>query len=254
MKNITKIIFSALLLALYTLPVFADNYWQIRAGAGVGLLFTDETTLGVTAHETNDTLTEGDAGSNVIATVGLGYVIPFECEDCDDWQFFPGIIISLDGSYQPKTNVTGDVWIYSDPAFDLYDYRASFENTNLMGNVTLGLLEYQRFTVFLQGGLGIAWTDVGYYDTPKPGVTQGNLALESQQNTTFAWQGGAGIGYALIPELDLTLTYLYTDLGTVETSSQFKSENNFGGTVVVDPAEFELHQQSLVLGVQWNFL
>jgi hypothetical protein len=40
----------------------------------------------------------------------------------------------------------------------------------------------------------------------------------------------------------------------VNTSETVTSENNFGGTVDITAADFHLKQQSVLLGLQWNFI
>lgn len=241
--------------------IFDEGYAQFRIGGGVTWLQAKDSNIGITSKTYGftevDTLTSSSSDhAGAVATIGAGYVLPFEKDDPDEeFLYLPGLIVSIDATYQFENDLTGDVYDYGDPEFDNYNYTYGIQNTNLLANFTLGLLEYERWTLFGIAGLGIAWTWVEYSETPKPGVPKGNLTLDTGSQTTFAWQGGGGIGYELFPELDLTLTYLYTDLGKVETSSNIVSENNLNGDSYISttPA-FDLHEQSVVLGLQWNFL
>ncbi len=235
---------------------FEEGYSQLRIGTGATWLSAEETTVTLQPYNQIDTLTSSDSTDAAgITTMGYGYVFPFDCDDCDeDWRFFPGMIVSLDGTYQFETQLTGDVLLYGASNLNYYDYEYGIENLNVLANLTLGLVEYQRWTIFALGGLGVAWTWVDYEEIPKPGVDGGNLTLKEESNTTFAWQAGGGIGFEVIPELDLTLTYLYTDLGDVETSSTITGSNGASSMEISDPANFGLSQQTVLLSAQWNFI
>ena len=150
-----------------------------------------------------------------------------------DFRWFPAITASVDGTYQFETQLEGDL------TKDHFDNHAHIENLTLMYNITFAIAEYQRWTVFILGGVGVAWTWVDYKDN--------KIELEQQETSTFAIQGGGGVGYELIPELDLTLTYLYADLGHVNTSEKDPELSK-------NEAEFDLRQQSVLLGLTWNFI
>lgn len=237
---------------------FADGYAQFRIGGGVTWLNAQESTIGITSAPfvEVDTLTSSDSDHvAALGTIGIGYVIPFDTDSDEEVKWLPGMILSVDGTYQFESELSGEVYQFSDPAFSNYNYQYGIQNANLLANLTLGLVEYQRWTLFAIGGLGAAWTWIEYQETTNPGETQGNLTLDTGSNTTFAWQAGGGLGYEILPELDATLTYLYTDLGKVQTSSTISSQNLFNGTPYISTTpEFDLSEQSVVLSLQWNFI
>ncbi|MGA2655302.1 MAG: hypothetical protein ABSF18_04920 [Gammaproteobacteria bacterium] len=229
--------------------IIEDGYAQFRIGGGVTWLHGEGSEIGITSTSSNgmeftevDTLTESTSDHvTALGTIGVGYVIPFDPDSDEDFIWFPGMIISLDATYQFETELTGDVYGYRDPNYDDFTYVYGIQNTNLLANLTLGIAEYERWTLFAIGGLGIAWTWVEYTETPKVGVNGFITELDSHANTTFAWQAGGGVGFEIMPELDVTLTYLYTDLDKVQTSSNLKTEDNLHGTnqYVSTTPEFE---------------
>lgn len=243
---------------------FEDGYAQFRIGGGISWLHAEGSEIATTSTFNSGNFTEVDSltsstsdNATALGTIGVGYVVPFDTDSDEKLIWFPGMMISLDATYQFESDLTGDVYGYRDPAFDDFNYTYGIQNTNLLANFTLGLAEYERWTVFAVGGLGIAWTWVDYMESPKPGVDAGIVTqTDTHANTTFAWQVGGGFGYEVMPELDVTLTYLYTDLGKVESSSNLTSQDDFNGTNphISTAPEFDLNQQSVVLALQWNFL
>lgn len=240
--------FSSLASAQETL----EGYFQLRGGLGAGWLSSEEATLGVSGYE-NDKLEESNE-LGLVATLGAGRVFLLSDED-EDWRWFPALVASLDGAYQFETTLSGDAVMYGDPDYDNYQYHADIENLNLMFNLTLAIAEYQRWTTFVIGGIGTAWTWVEYSDKEKSDIPiDSRIELESETNTTFAWQGGVGIGYEIMPELDVTLTYLYSDFGNVLTSSDLQHRDADDDNIRITAAELDLTQQTLMLGFTWNIL
>jgi opacity protein-like surface antigen len=231
---------------------FEEGYFKLKGSAGITQLSAENAHLGVDRGmgEEVDTVTFNDEDAAMVA-LGVGYVFLLTDED-EDFRWFPAVVPSIDGSYQFEKHFSGDVYMWGDPALDNFNNNTHVENFNLMFNVTLAVAEYQRWTAFVLGGIGAAWTWVGYDGQPKAGSPpESELQLHTKTNTTFAFQGGAGIGFELMPELDLTLTYLFTDLGNVETSDSVKNSN---ANQTISPANFDLQQQSLLLGLEWNFI
>lgn len=267
-KKISPVFISSTLLlsanAFAFEEMFEDGYAQVRVGGGVTWLHAESSEIGTTSTFGSGTITEVDSltsstsdNATALGTIGVGYVVPFDTDSDEAFRWFPGMMFSLDATYQFDSDLTGDVYGYRDPALDDFNYTYGIQNTNLLANFTLGLAEYERWTVFAVGGLGIAWVWVDYMEYPKPGVDAGIITqTDTHANTSFAWQVGAGFGYEVMPELDVTLTYLYTDLDKVQASSNLTSENDYNGTnpQISTAPEFDLSQQSVVLALQWNFL
>jgi opacity protein-like surface antigen len=241
--------YTALLLPfIFTSTAFAEyeaypeGYFQLRGGAGMGWLSADDAELDTSEGETDNV--EFDDGDGVVATFGVGYVFPLT-QEYDDLRWFPAAVASIDGAYQFETDFSGDVKGNGDLDQDNDQNTTNIETLNVMFNITAPIVEYQRWTFFVIGGMGSAWTWVDYEDS--------RIELDRETNTTFAYQGGAGVGFELMPELDLNLTYLYTNLGSVNTSSDHKHDAD-DEDIDITAAEFELSQQSLILGLTWNFI
>lgn len=229
-----------------------EGYFKIKASGGVAWLDGDEANLGVTEIET-DTITFATSDVAGVAALGVGYAFILTDED-DDFRWFPAIVASLDGAYQFETDFNGDVYQFENADMNNYTNNTSVENFNLMFDLTLALAEYQRWTIFAIGGIGAAWTTVQYDDTAKADIPPSGIDLSSHTSSNFAFQFGGGLGFEIMPELDLTLTYLYTDLGDVSTGDSVNATEGNNPNISITPADFDLQQQSLLLGLEWNFI
>lgn len=227
-----------------------NGHLELKGSIGGGWLSADDTSLHVTNTET-DRLTFDNADA-VFASLGLAYAYPLNYRFWETWRWFPEITASFDITEQFETTLDGDVDLYgADYIFAGYDSKTDVSNTNLMVNLSLDVLKHKEFSFFVIGGIGAAWTDISYAETPDPGVVRGNISLDSKSCVTFAIQVGGGIGYQLAPDLNATLTYLYTDLGSPQTGDMGKI--NGIPHPDVEPITINLIQQSILLGLEYAF-
>jgi len=174
-------------------------------------LSPDDAHLGLSNNETD--IAHFNTEDAPVVTLGVGYELPFhEHEEDNEITFLPAMTASIDGTYQFETQFSGDVWMNESPVLNNLNNRTEIENFNAMFNLALDLARYQRFSLFILGGLGAAWSTVEYKDEPKPNTQpDSGIALASETTTTFAWQGGGGLKYDLMEcDLAFTLTYLFT--------------------------------------------
>jgi opacity protein-like surface antigen len=224
---------------------FKKGYFELKGAVGYTRLFAEDADMQITSVET-DEITFDDQNA-VSASLGVAYAIPFNTKKAFTW--WPFIKGSVDVTHQFKETFSGDVSVPDSDA--VWHNRTEINNTTLMFNLNLGVLRYKEFSTFILGGIGPAWTEVTYKDSPKTGSPPG-MSLDSHSNTTFAAQGGAGVGYLITPQLNLTLTWLYTHLGDVETAEDGDIPNISG--LDLEPAKFGLSEQSVFLGLEWRFI
>jgi opacity protein-like surface antigen len=130
---------------------------------------------------------------------------------------FPGwsTLIELEG-------MTGREYRFSTPGVSpLTPHNSDVDSTSFMGNVRLDfpiqapmtalfgrLPMLEPLTLYGGGGVGIGWNEIETTDTVNSG---------SDESFDFAYQGMAGVGYALSDTTHLSLGWRYYHLGKVKT-------------------------------------
>jgi opacity protein-like surface antigen len=105
----------------------------------------------------------------------------------------------------------------------------------LMVNAIYDFKNQTRFTPFI--GVGIGYAQVSIQD-----LTIGGLAIADDDDAVFAYQGIAGVGYAITNNLTLDLTYKYTATADPEF-------NDASGV----PFDAEYMSHNVMAGVRFNF-
>lgn len=93
-----------------------------------------------------------------------------------------------------------------------------------MANVYLDFVNSSPFTPYIGGGIGAAFISADFDET-----SGSNLR---EDNTVFAYQGTAGLAYAINPHMSLDLKYRYfgtTDVNLGDVKASFASHNVFFG-------------------------
>ncbi|MGA2654453.1 MAG: outer membrane beta-barrel protein, partial [Gammaproteobacteria bacterium] len=189
-----------------------EGYFELKGAVGPTWLQAHATDVQLSPYEILHTNFDNLSAFN--ATLGVAYALPL-LEENDDFSWLPFVKASIDVAHQFEQTFSGDItqvgWTSE------WDNQTKIENTNLMFNLSLGLLQYDDLSVFILGGVGAAWTQVTY-NAENGSVDTKDVHLGEQNTTTFASQGGAGLGYLIAPDLNLTGTWLYTHIGDIKVS------------------------------------
>jgi opacity protein-like surface antigen len=133
--------------------------------------------------------------------------------------------------------ITGRDFEFSTPGHStLTPYITDVRSTTFLGNVRLDVpiqaplnLLFGRLpmlepvTLYVGGGAGVGWNDISTSDTVNAG---------SDDSFKFAWQGGAGFGYAMSDTLHASFGYRYLDLGSAEIKfDQGPNEGKFDADI-----------------------
>lgn len=113
---------------------------------------------------------------------------------------------------------------------------------NVLRDFDLG----SNFTPYIGGGVGFADVDHDIVGTAAPGAPTSPFSLAYGPNKRlFAYQGIAGVGYALAEDLTLDLSYRF--FGT--------EKENVAGTLNGAAASFAVghHVHQFMAGLRWNF-
>jgi len=227
------------------------NHFEILGALGGAKLDAGNSTLGVTSAETDTLVQTNENDWNTPgAQLGVGYVYYFRHAhrySCHV-QWFPSIEPELNLYYLSSNSIDGDVWRFNSSAFNELTYDMPFHSTRLMLDAALTIMSYKHFSAFAIGGIGNAWSRIGYSDKDKSGTCSNqNLSLNSKTNSHFAWELGAGVNYAFNYRFGMSFEYLYTNFGNLSTSG-----SGTVGTVttpVITPAHFSLSSQTALLGL-----
>ena len=117
---------------------------------------------------------------------------------------------------------------------DENDWTASLENNSIMLNAYYDIDTGTKFTPYVGAGIGMAHlkAKVDFMDGDVPGKSK----------TTFAWQAGAGVSYAMTDNLALDLGYRYNDYGDV--TPEIEEGVN---------AKFDSTSHEFLFGVRYTF-
>lgn len=111
--------------------------------------------------------------------------------------------------------------------------------------------EFGRFIPYAGFGLGYAKNEIdsfSYSSGTLKGTGPGN------DESGFAWQVAAGLGFKLTEKLFLDFEYRYVDLGKISAGKGENDLSEFGlGKVTLEGIEGDLRVQEAVLGLRYAF-
>jgi opacity protein-like surface antigen len=228
------------------LPVKSADHFEILGGPGVSQLSASNSSLGslgVTSSETDKLVqTNANAWNTLAAQLGAGYVHYFgnAQQYSEQVQWFPSIEPELNVYYLSSNSIDGNVLRFGSAAFNDLTFDIPIRSTRLMLDAALTIVSWKKLSIYAIGGIGNAWTRVGYKDTANDGnpCPEQRLDLNNKTNSNFAWEVGAGMTYAFNERFALSGEYLYAGLGNVKTAGSGNT-----GTItspVIAPAKFNL--------------
>lgn len=110
--------------------------------------------------------------------------------------------------------------------------KAKMENNSVMLNAYYDIDTGTKLTPYVGAGIGMARLKASL---------KGDDANASKSKTTFAWQVGAGVSYAMTDNLALDAGYRYTDADEVNVKND--GSNN----------KFEAKSHEFLLGARYTF-
>lgn len=223
---------------------------ELSGNLGVSTFHFGNNTLNVTETET-DYLRQ--THNPAIGEVGaaIAYLVPLKPLDAQsDWTWFPEWRLSFNMQYAShdmfSDKTRGQVEQYMEPSMDNYTYTLLLDSTRLTVDPVLTVASWRYLSAFATAGIGYAWNKLHYQDVPNPGIEEGGLLLNDRNNTGFAWEIGAGLFYNCTDTVKISAQYLYTDFGTVSTSTHGTLN---GLSTTISPAHFSLHSNAVLFGI-----
>lgn len=132
-------------------------------------------------------------------------------------QWFPSYSASLYYNHLFSTNIGNHITQYSIPEFRNYIYNWTVSSDVLLALAKLNLFNYEQFSPFVQGGIGVAFNHASNFnEAALPGVTQRiSPAFADNTNCAFAYALGIGIDWSINTRFILSLGYQFQDMGNV---------------------------------------
>lgn len=97
-----------------------------------------------------------------------------------------------------------------------YSSRGAVDGLTGLVNIYVEPIRFGAFRPYVGGGVGFARNRVGNVSVS---VLDYNGTLDGNTSTSFAWQGSAGVGIELTPNLTADIGYRYMDMGEGVTGS-----------------------------------
>ena len=107
---------------------------------------------------------------------------------------------------------------------------------------------FGRFQPYIDAGVGVARNDLSRTSFAAGGATIGSVS--SHAFTNFAWGAGAGVAYAVMPNLLVDLSYKYLDLGEMHSGTTLSIAAARLNTPRMD-ADLKVH--TVMLGLRYEF-
>jgi len=113
-----------------------------------------------------------------------------------------------------------------------------------MLDAALTIVSKCQFSLYGLLGIGEGWSRVTYSD--KMGNAK-RISLEAEHESNVVWEFGAGLVYAFEKNFNISLEYLWTDLGRMKTGSAGIT-NGISSPQLIG-ADFQVTAQAIFLGV-----
>lgn len=235
--------------ALFLVPLSATaQSHQLKLIMGLNHAYHDTSHLqiGEPVLET-DSLHETDSGIDFIGGLGYAYdILPWFVNDANLAKVWVGLDLILFNTTQ-----SGEVYVDGNPDFSNYFYDLSEDTLRLMVNSEVDFkTPIKTLTPFVQASVGAARIVAHYQDETNPSVPfirEGGIDLEDKTNYNLAYSLGTGLKFLPMPEIQMSISYLYTDLGFVKTSTKDRD------LTLSEPLEDHLKTSSLLFNIIYLF-
>jgi opacity protein-like surface antigen len=139
------------------------------------------------------------------------------------WQttnlWFPSYSLGIFWQYFFQTNIHGKITQYSLPKFTTYNYKIDSSSNMVLAAGKVNLFKYGLFSPYVNGGIGSSFNNVSNFrETVLSRVTpRVSPGFRNANSSEFAYNVGAGIDLQFMPQLILSVGYIYQNLGPVSS-------------------------------------
>lgn len=231
--------------------------YELYLGAGISSV-DQHGSYTVSAGETAS-LEQSDEGDWGHWTVKLGGGYEFllkedENEVEDEIVWFPAITPQLNLYFLGGSDIEGEVYTFN-PTVNAQSYSMDFSSTRLMADVAFTVASYEQVSLYVLGGLGVAWNNTSLTTVPYPDYAVYGVDTPKHTTTAFAYEFGAGFDFTIDEDWALSLEYLFTGLGDAEIRGDTVICTNCGGedvrTIGIESSDVEVNVQTILLGLTY---
>ncbi|VVC74951.1 hypothetical protein AQUSIP_02250 [Aquicella siphonis] len=227
---------------------FAANCnFQFTLYGGYNHSETSVSDLVISPLET-DSLHNSNGGNDFLGGAGVAYQ-QMLTDDEDNGTIFRDVSLGLN-FFMFNNSSSDEVYQFKDPQFDNFNYQLKLETSRLMLDGQLDFQPlWQDVIPFVEASVGVARVVAKYNESPEPdeGIQDGDIDLTDRTNYQFAYSLGAGFKTNLSPQVQLSLSYLFTDFGTVKTSTHAPQ------LTLDSPISIQLRTHTALLGLSYLF-
>lgn len=191
-----------------------DGNWYVKVHGGAGWYSEgNNRTINYSGDEYD--VFANDSGREVAFQYGLGAGFNFHMAE----QGSMGLGIGWYGDAEHEYKGFIDQFGRSNLRSYNYSYRIQTQRVMLEGN--WGFPFYQQLEGFVIGGLGMSWNKFsGYkYNRLNPKELSPKPNFQNNTKSSFAWQLGAGVSWAFMPQWRASVFYLYANNGKAENTA-----------------------------------
>jgi opacity protein-like surface antigen len=200
-----------------------------------------------TIYPERDTLVKNsNSGQGFTGGFGLSYDI---LNAADYNSIINQVSLGLD-FYFFNTNIKGDVLQFGDPELNNLTYEYGLNTIRFMFDGQLDFHPIHQVVPFILAGIGPSSIKAKYYDVPRPSEQHddGGVTLPTSTRCSLAYSVGAGFKVPLSKKIQISLSYLYTDIGTGQTGS-IPVLYHLGR---IEPISIKLRTQSGLIGLTYT--
>ncbi|MDO8953800.1 MAG: outer membrane beta-barrel protein [Gammaproteobacteria bacterium] len=220
---------------------------EISAAVGPNWVQANDTVTVIpifTPPDEIDSILTQHVSSTPVWKLGMGY--HFFADSLSHRQFFNDLLVELN-FYRSSETINGKVYQYQNPLYYTFNFSAPIRSTRLMLDAKPGLVSYDKMSFYPILGAGIAWNSSAYQETALPGTASSPLLLNANTKSSFAYDLGAGVRMDITPSLQVSLEYLYSNLGDI-----VMTVNPANDATLTSPPQFKLSSQTVMLGLNWK--
>lgn len=206
---------------------------------------TTSNTSGITfSSQETDTLTgANNKSSSFVPGVGVtyNYVMP------EDYFYFHTISLGMN-YYHTGMSRNGQVYQYGNPQFNNYTYKMGINSNRVMLDAEIAMHPlWHGLTIFGEAGAGGSLNTMSY-DEKSVLSNGGELDLGNHTKLSFASEFGGGIKMPVTNKSEVSLRYLYANLGQATSNKQ--SDNQTGK--LQESISTDVVSQSILLGYAYH--
>jgi len=226
--------------------ICSENYVDVIFAGGIAGVHTRDSHMRVTSTEI-DTLAQTNSyqWDDGTGKLGLGYV--YYMVDgpriSDELRWFPTIEPMLN-LYYSNLDVNGDIYRFNSVLLNDLRYSTTIKNTRLMLDVALAIVSQGKYSLYALLGIGEGWSRLSYRDRLGDAT---RISLNTDNETNVVWEWGVGASYAFNKTVNVSLEYIFTDLGRMHTSNT-GTTNGIAMPQLVG-ANFQVTTQAFLLGL-----